>query len=283
MFQRCAAALSPLLLAVSVCTAHAQAPTCEPAKVAQKYPTYAGKVVKIAVSPDQPPFAFSDPKNPERMTGLEVEMIEAVMACAGLKFDYVKGAWAGLLPALFSGSADVMIGNVNYRPDRAERANFIIYARAGQSIQVQRGNPKKISNLMDLCGTTGSGTMGGSSVIQVERQNKICVDQGKPGITFLPATDGTSSSRQLANARVDFVMDDAASGAARAMKEPEIEIAYTVTTDILSGMVVTKGNAAMRQVIADGLKVQEANGILPPLAKKYGFPTELLVPIQTPP
>ena len=282
MILRRVAALASLLLAISVYPVHAQAPRCEPERVAQRYPAYAGKVVKIAVSPSQPPYAFSDPQNPDRMAGLEVEMIEKAMNCAGLKFEYVKGSWSGLLVALFSGQSDVMIGAVNYRPDRAERANFIIYMRAGQSIEVQKGNPRKITDMTTLCGTTGSATVGSSSALTIERQSKICVDQNKPPITFLPAADGNAAYRQVANARIDFAMDDAASAVVRGQKEKEFEVAYTVVTETLGGMVVPKGNATMVQIIADGLRVQELDGTLTMLAKKYGFPAELLVPIQTP-
>lgn len=277
------AALGAALLALSTYDAHAQTSQCEPDKVAQKYPAYAGKVVKIAASPGGPPYAFSDPQNPERMSGLEVEMIERAMSCAGLKFEYMKGAWSGLLSALFSGASDLMIGAVNYRPDRAERAGFILYMRVGQSIVVQKGNPKKLADMSSLCGLAGSATVGGSSSQQIERQSKACVDQGKPAIQFLPAADSDAAYRQVSNARIDFVMDDAVTATAHVQKDPGLSMAYTVTTDILSGMVVTKGNAPMVQIIADGLRVQERDGSLALLAKKYGFPSELLIPIEARP
>lgn len=273
--------LLSLLFASPFWTAHAQS-RCEPEKVAAKYPAYAGKVVKIAVSPSQPPYAFADPQNPENMVGLEVELIEKVMACAGLKHEFVKGSWSGLLAALFTGASDVMIGAVNYRPDRGERANFVVYMRAGQSIEVQKGNPKKVTGPASLCGMTGSATLGSSSALQIERQNQTCLSQNQPGITFLPSPDGNAASRQVANARIDFVMDDAVSAAIRATKEQGFDIAYTVTTDILSGMVVTKSNMAMLQIVADGMKVQESDGTLASLARKYGLPQELLAPVQVP-
>lgn len=281
MAHRCTIAFSSFLLAVSVSAAHAQAPQCEPEKLAQKYPSYAGKSVKIAASPGGPPYAFADPTSPDRLAGLEVEMIEKAMACAGLKFEYMKGAWSGLLAALFNGSSDLMIGAVNYRPDRAERADFILYMRVGQSIVVQKGNPKKLSDAASLCGMTGSATVGGSSSQQIERQSKQCVEQGKPAIQFLPAADSDAAYRQISNARIDFVMDDAITAAAHAKRQPEIEIAYTIKTDILSGMVAPKGNATIIQIVSDGLKVQERDGSLAALARKYDFPSELLVPIQT--
>ena len=283
MLIRLIAVLTPVLLALSALGAQAQTSRCEPDKVAQKYPAYAGKVVKIAASPGGPPYAFSDPQNPERLSGLEVEMIERAMGCAGLKFEYMKGAWSGLLSALFSGASDLMIGAVNYRPDRAERAGFILYMRVGQSIVVQKGNPGKLTDMASLCGRSGSATVGGSSSQQIERQSKTCVEQGKPAIQFLPAADSDAAYRQVSNARIDFVMDDAVTAAAHVLKDPALSLAHTITTDILSGMVVTKGNAPMLQIVAEGLKAQERDGSLALLAKKYGFPAELLIPIEARP
>lgn len=272
--------LSTFLFAACSGMAQAQAPRCEPDKVAQKYPAYAGKVVKIAATPGGPPYTFADPKNPDRLAGLEVDMIEGALACAGIKFEYMKGAWSGLLSALFGGSGDVMIGAVNFRPDRAERADFLLYMRVGQSVIVQKGNPKKLGDLASACGATASATVGGSSSQQIERQSKICVEQGKPPIEFLPASDSDAAYRQLSNARIDFVMDDAVTAGVRAGRQAELEIASTVKTDTLSGMVVMKGNKAMLQIIEDGLKIQERDGSIVAIAKKYDFPADLLVPIQ---
>ena len=274
------ALVASMLGFASVPGAWAQERSCDPQAVARKYPLYAGKTIKIAASPNQLPYAYSNPQNLERMTGLEVEMIEGAMACAGLKYEYYKGVWSGLLPALLSGSADMMIGNVNFRPDRAERADFVLYMRAGQSIVVQKGNPKRLADGASLCGASGSAVIGGSSAQQIERQSKLCIEQGKPAINFLPAAEAEAAYRQVANARIDFAMDDAASAASRLLKEPDFELAYTVTTDVLSGMVVAKGNAGMLEIVSDGLKVQERDGTLAALMKKYGLPAELLIPIQ---
>lgn len=274
-----AVVLASLLLALTAPAAYAA--QCEPAKVAEKYPAYAGKTVKIAASPAQPPFAFSDPDNPDRLSGLEVELIEKAMSCAGLNFVYFKGAWSGLLAALFAGSADVMIGAVNYRPDRAERADFVLYMRAGESVIVRGDNLKNITDMSSLCGTIGSTVMGGSSAQTIERQSKLCMEQGKPAIDFQPAVAADAAYRQVINGRVHFSMDDAPAAAARTKRDPELRVAHTVMTDILSGMVVIKGNKEMLQIVADGLKAQELDGTLAALGKKYGLPPEMIISIET--
>ncbi|MCC7045449.1 MAG: transporter substrate-binding domain-containing protein [Alphaproteobacteria bacterium] len=280
--QRCAALALAAAVAQAACAiggANAQTPACEPDKVAQKYPDYAGKTVKVAATPTYPPFTYTDPKDPKRLVGLESEIAEDVLVCAGLKFEYVLGAWSGLLPSLFSGASDIMVGNVNYRPDRAEKADFVVFMRNGTSVIVQKGNPKKIVDTDTLCGASASANTGGSSSLEIERLSKVCVGKGKPAINLQQAADQEAAYRLLLNERIDFVMDGASSAAARMAAAPDFTIAFTMLTENVAGPVVAKGNATMLRVIADGLKIMEQNGKLKALMSKYGMAEELLIPV----
>lgn len=271
-------ALSALFLAGAVTAAHAQ--RCEPEKAAEKYPAYAGKTVKIAASPTQPPYAFADPANPDRMAGLEVELIENAMKCVGLKYEYMRGSWVGLLSSMFSGSGDIMVGNVNYRPDRAEKVDFILYTRAGSMAVVPKGNPKKIVSIDSLCGRTGSAIAGGSSALIIDRQNKLCLEAGKPAIDFQPATDPEAAYRQVSSGRAEFAMDDIAAFGVRVAKDTEVQEGFKVLSGIVGGFVVPKGNAAMFAAVLEGLKAQERDGTLATLMKKYDLSTDLLIPVE---
>lgn len=273
-------AFSALFLIGNMTVGHAQAQGCEPEKAAQKYPTYAGKLVKIAASPTQRPYAFVDPANPDRMVGLEVELVESAMKCAGLKYEFLRGTWVGLLAAMFSGSADVMAGNVNYRPDRAEKVDFILYTRAGSMAIVPKGNPKKITDVATLCGRLGAAIAGGSSALLIDRQSKVCVQDGKPAIEFQAAADPEAAYRQVASGRADFAMDDIAVFSMRVSTDPQIQEGFKVLSGIVGGFVVPKGNAEMLAAVTDGLKVQERDGTLAALMKKYDLPTDLLIPVE---
>lgn len=259
--------------------ASAQTAACEPEKVAQKYASYAGKVVKVAATPTYPPFTYTDPADPKKLVGLEAELIEGALNCAGLKYEYLLGAWGGLLPTLFSGASDVMVGNVNYRADRAEKADFVVFMRNGTSVITPKGNPKKIANSDALCGTTGSANVGGSSALEIERLSKVCTEKGKPAINYMASPDQEAAYRQLLNGRIDFVMDGASSAAVRQATAPDFTIAFTMVTDNVAGPVVLKGNATMLKVVADGLKAMEQNGQLKALMVKYGMTEDLLVPV----
>lgn len=253
---------------------------CEPQRVAEKFPQYSKKAVKIATPTTTPPFAYSNPANIEQMTGIEVEMLEHAMKCAGLSYEFVKGPFSSLIQTVMSGSTDVMIGNVNYRAERAEKVDFVIYLRSGQSVIVRRGNPKKLRSIPDLCGTTGSSTVGGSSAAEVERQSAVCVKAGKPPIQYLPSVDQEAAVRQLANGRVDFVMDGSVSAKMRAEAENrDLEIGFSIMTDLVLGPVVKKDNDEMRRAVLEGLQDIERSGKLKELLAKYDL-SEFALPVE---
>lgn len=263
----------------------AQDAACEPRKAAQKYPTYADKVVKIGVNSTYPPFSYNDAGDMKKLVGLDVEIVEHAMRCAGLKFEYVNGAHSGLYPTLFSGYLDVMIGNIFYRPDRADKAGFVLYMVNGQSLVVGKGNPSGIRSADGMCGHAASGPFTGSSALLVQDIGKRCLEAGKAELAWVPAADPESAYRSLANGRVDMVMDGTASAALR-MSSAEgkvFEVAFTLLTDVKSGVMAPKGNRDMLKVIADGLSDLQATGRLATLMKTYGLQEDWLIPVEVRP
>src|SRR5215467_14009049 len=70
---------------------------CEPDKVATKYPSLAGKTIKVAQDGEGPPYTYRDPQDFEKLIGLDADLVRATMACIGVKFEFKTGAWSGLL------------------------------------------------------------------------------------------------------------------------------------------------------------------------------------------
>ena len=261
--------------------ARAQEPArCEPQRAAEKYPRYARTGVKVGTVTTSPPFAYSDPADYTRMTGAEVEIAEAVMKCAGLSFSYVKGPFSTVLQSVVSGAADVMIGNVNYRAERAERLDFVTYMRSGQSMLVPRGNPKNLHTVADLCGLTESSTVGGVGFAEVEKQSAVCRRNGRPPINYLPSVDQEAALRQVANGRVDFVMDGSITARQRAEgHNAEFEVAFTILTDLVIGTMVRKDDAEMRHAVLEGVTILEREGTLKDILTRYGM-QEFMAPVE---
>jgi polar amino acid transport system substrate-binding protein len=253
---------------------------CEPQRAAEKYPQFANRAVKIATPTTTPPFAFSNPSDLEQMTGIEIEIMEYVMQCAGLRYEYVKGPFSSLIQSVMSGATDVMIGNVNYRPERAEKLDFVVYMRSGQSIIVPKGNPKSLRSVDNLCGMTASSTVGGVSAAEVERQSAACVARGKSPIRYVPSVDQEAAVRQLTNDRIDFVMDGSISAKMRAQADNRgLEIGFTILTDLVIGPAVKKDNDEVRGAVLEGMQELERDGRLKELLAKYDL-REFAQPVE---
>src|SRR5262245_46535507 len=117
-----------LLAAILAATAAAPAaaasqdqPGCQPDQAAAKYPSLAGKTIKIAADPAIQPYVFRDPANFDHLIGVDADLIPMAMSCVGLNYEYSLGAWGGLLPSVVAGQADMMWANLYYTPERAQQ------------------------------------------------------------------------------------------------------------------------------------------------------------------
>lgn len=256
---------------------------CEPQRVAQKYPKWAGKIVTVATSPIQRPYSFTDPTNPTRLVGFEVEVNERVFACAGLKFEYIiTDQWSGLLAGVASGRAAAAISAVNYNPDRASRVDYVTYYNVMLSAIVASGNPKRVKSLDDLCGLTSGYRAGSSSSVVVDRQQLQCEKLGKPRIVTVPAQNTESEYRGVENGRIDVFLDDAVASSFRRAQftDPKFELAFRMTDRVTPvGVVVTKGDETLARMYSDGLKELEVSGELAAIFKKYAVDPQLITPI----
>lgn len=262
--------------------AFAQAPGCEPQKAAENFPSYARRTVRIGANPTYPPFSYSDPSDMSKMAGLDVEIVEEALTCAGLTFEYVKGQTTGLYPALFSGTLDLMVGNIFIRPDRIDKAGFVLYMTNNQSLVVKKGNPRRITDADAMCGLTATGLYVGTSAMVVQDASRACVAKGRPAIDYVAASDQEQAYRSLANDRTDMVMDGSASAALRvgSSEGRSLEIAFTLPTDIKSGIIAPKGNAEMMKALGEGLRHLERTGRLAGLMTKYGLQPSWLIDVE---
>ena len=272
------AAVALLLFA----TAQADA-ACAPDKVSEKYPGYAGKAVVVAVTPMTPPFAYTNPDNLDEIIGLEVELMEGVMACAGLEIEWLIGKWSGILPTVFSGASDLMIGNVVYSEDRAKQGDFVVFIRNSQTVVVRKGNTRSIVGPDSLCGLKAAQTIGAASALAMQAYSDKCLAAGKPPIDILMAENQESAFRQLSVNRVDTVMEGT-EGATRRIQSPigqrNFEAAFSFTADATAGAITRNDNDEMLQILADGMTAMKEDGRIDELFDKYEIDREQFSPIQ---
>jgi polar amino acid transport system substrate-binding protein len=257
------AALSGLLIGLLQIASPAEAaPVCEPDKLATKYPKLVGKKLKIGQDGESAPFSHRDPKDFNKLIGLDADTARAVFACAGVPIEFTTGAWAGLIPAAMSGQIDVMWDTLLYTPERAKRMDFVAYMNAASGVVVPKGNPKKIKAIDEMCGMIGTASLGTTQEAMLRASSEKCVAGGKKPIEIITSTDIPSGMRLVQNARADALVTNKFLGDMMAASVPAVEMAFGVVTGARIAAGTAKGNDDLVKAIFDGLTVLKGNGEL---------------------
>src|SRR5262245_31863034 len=66
------------------------------------------------------PYSFPDPRNPEKIIGFEVDLVNALAARMGRTARFVQNQWDGLVPGLQRGEYDLVINGLEITPERAQ-------------------------------------------------------------------------------------------------------------------------------------------------------------------
>jgi polar amino acid transport system substrate-binding protein len=269
------------LTATPAAAASQDQPACQPDQAATKYPSLAGKTIKIAADPAIQPYVFRDPANFDHLIGVDADLIPKVMSCVGLNYEYSLGAWGGLLPSVVAGQADMMWANLYYTPERAQQVDFVVFERAGTGGLVKAGNPKGIKSMDDVCGNAAAAGVGTVEETTFKQLSDKCVANGKQPIQLVDYPDIPAGARLIANDRADILLSDLGTTTALVQSSPDqFELGFTIFTDYKVGPAVQKGNADLLNAVYNGLKVQEANGTIKEVLQTYGIDPALAIPVE---
>lgn len=272
--------LAASLIALGAMSAAAQA-ACEPEKVAERYPGLAGKPVKVAVTPLYAPYSYTSQTEADKLIGSDIEISERALECVGLTWEYTKGVWTGLLPTVLNGQTDVMVANLYYNAERAEKVDFVVYMKAGNALLVRKGNAGKYKSMDDLCGFSTNAVVGSASQKTLEEQSAKCVADGKEAITITAATETDAAVRGLMNDRIDFLLDNDGAATVRVADAPEtFEIAFVVAREVKVGNATLNDNEELLQAYHDGMKEISENGTMAEIFTKYKLDPKLMIPVE---
>lgn len=259
----------------------AQAAECEPEAVAKKYPGLAGKTVKVAQDGESPPFSMRDSKDFNKLIGIDADLVRATFKCIGVPVEFFIGSWSGLLPAVIAGQADIMWAVVYYTPERATKVDFVTYMIIATGGLVQKGNPKNIKSLDDICGlevTAGLAT--GEEAIFRETSAK-CVSSGKAPIKITTYPNQAAGIRLIENGRADLLMTNVNTVDLLAYEQPTVfERAFMKVTDRKLAVGVNKDKPELRQAVYDALRILQADGTQKAIMEKYRVDPALMIPTE---
>lgn len=135
--------------------------------------------------------------------GIIPGLAEEVGKVLGVKVTFVGMAFPGLVPALQAKKVDILWTVMNDNAEREKTLDFVNFIRTTSSMVVQKGNPKGINSIADLCGNSIGTLRGSEQAALVEEQNTKCLADGKPAIDLKLYDDGGVVQTQLRAGQID--------------------------------------------------------------------------------
>ncbi|MEU4168445.1 ABC transporter substrate-binding protein [Streptomyces sp. NPDC026665] len=165
------------------------------APLADKLPADIKKagVIKVGSDIAYPPVEYMESG---KAVGIDPDIADALGKQLGVKFEFQNGKFDQLIVGLQSKRFNAVMSAMSDTKDRqngidsdtgkkaGNGIDFVDYFTAGTSILVQKGNPKGIQSLDDLCGKVVALQKGTTSEGIAKAQSTKCTKDGKKAITL---------------------------------------------------------------------------------------------------
>ncbi|MEV6299066.1 ABC transporter substrate-binding protein [Actinoplanes sp. NPDC051861] len=205
--------------------------------------------------------------------GFSPDLAAALGDVLGIRVDMVTGVFSTALDEVDAGTYDGVLSSMTDTPERRDKADFVDYLNAGTAIVVQRGNPRTISAMKDLCGqkvATEHGTL--QEEILQRLQKKECAAWP---IVIDSRRTNADALVQLRTGRVAAVLIDSPP-AAYLVADSRTSAFYQLANDEQYepgqfGIAVDKENKALRDCLQAALQRLIDSGTYTELLTRWGL------------
>ncbi len=226
-------------------------------------------VLKVATSLQWAPFAYMSEKN--EPVGFDLSLMRLISAKLGLKFELEDMKFPTIVPGVASGRYQAGVNQLSLTPERLGAADMIPYFDTTSVIIVQKG--KTVKDIANLCGMTFVVTQGSVQVRQLNELSEACVAKKASPITQQLYPSSAETLLAVANGRGDAFLTAAPQAVYIARVNPRIDLIPGDVPNVTrapAGIVVEKGNTAIRKAIALALLSAIEDGSYKALLDEYG-------------
>jgi len=220
----------------------------------------ASGTIRLGGAVGAPPGAYY-PEGKKEITGLDVDLADAVAAVLGLKVQREDAAFETILPALGSGKYDVGTGNFGVTTARLKTVDFVTYVDDGQGFAVRSDNTalNTVTDLVQLCGLTIGTGAGTTFEATLNAKKDVCEQAGKKPYEVKAFSENGAVLTGLQQNRFDVVMSTI-NGLRYQAAQPAAKIRFLGEFHRLDvGFAFKKGSpltpafqAAVNELIKDG-------------------------------
>jgi polar amino acid transport system substrate-binding protein len=214
-----------------------------------------------------------------KAVGIDPDLAAAMSKQLGVQFTFQGGTFDGLVTGMNSGRYDLIMSAMTDTKNREQGlddkgkkvgsgADFVNYFKAGSTILVQKGNPKHIRSLKDLCGTTIALQRGTANEDLAKAQSKKC---DKP-IKILDFKKDTDALVQVKQGRAVADLNDfpvAAYNAKTSGGGQDFEVVGDQIDAAPYGIAISKNNTKLRDAVQAAMNAIMKNGDYAKVMKKW--------------
>ncbi|BFU44697.1 transporter substrate-binding domain-containing protein [Krasilnikovia sp. MM14-A1004] len=229
--------------------------------------------LRFATDPSYAPMESYAPDG-RTIVGFDADLAAALGAVLGVSVTMVQADFSTALDTTAAGKYDGVLSAITDTAEREKKADFINYFSAGTSIVVQRGNPKGVTDLKDLCGQVVAVEHTTVQEDLLKRSQGGCGDTPIEIKTFKTNADALL---ELRTGRAVAALNDfppATQLANDQRTRAYYQLASTVQYEPgLYGIAIPKSNSLLRDALRDALDRLMRSGAYNDLLLRWGLST----------
>ncbi len=227
-----------------------------------------------------PPQEFLDTTT-NKYTGFDIDLISAMAARMGLKPNIMKTDFTTIIDNLSNKRFDVVISAVTISADRKQKADFIPYFNAGESLLVPKGNLMKLKSVADLCGLNIGVQKATVEQDDLTAGSKDCTSKGKKAINLTILAAQTDVVQLLVNKRVVATYQDSpVTDYYNKLNPGMFEVGGAVVNAAQEGIAVRKGDTSMLNALQAAFNAVKSDGTYTRIVQQWGVTSEALAMVD---
>ncbi|MDT9696358.1 ABC transporter substrate-binding protein [Streptomyces sp. P17] len=222
-----------------------------------------------------------------KIVGVDPDIAAALGEKLGVEFKFTSGSFDGLITSLNTGRYDIAMSSITDNKQRQEGlddkgkklgpgVDFVDYFVAGTAVYVQKGNPKNINSIEDLCGQTAAVQRGTTYEQALKDQSKKCTDAGDKAIKIESFENDTEAQTRVKSGGAVAGVNDypvAVDLARKAGGGNDFEVVGEQVDAGPFGIAVNKDNKQLTAALEAAVNAVIEDGTYKKILEKWGAET----------
>lgn len=216
-------------------------------------------VIRVGTEGTYAPNTYHDEN--DNLVGFDVEVAAVIAKYIGVEVEYVETEWASIFASLDAGTIDIIVNEVGYNDERAQKYDFSKPYSFVQKAILVRGDNEDIASLDDIAGKVAAN----------ESTSLLGALALEKGAELDPVNEMAQSISEVINGRADLTLNYLTAFNDYTKEHPEADVKVIVAGDPepTSYIPVLKGNDKLVAAIDEALDQARESGELSEISIKY--------------